>query len=296
MNRTLVGVSFLVANIAAPLHAEQYWLAWEGNDYPENEGWERRINGVGPAVRTLGDGIMSIDGRADRQIDDYYRMDRSLNPEPGELFVMQWRLRVNEVIGHPLGLYDPGVGLFSDDDNELTFVLGVDFIRSYHEDGAIIPIEPFVFHEFEVRSFDMQTYELRIDGTTARTGEFWKPNFRRSGVDWGDYTRGSASLTDWDYFRFGVVPEPSSLALILALAGGARRTCRHIPQTVRATIFPTARCVHAPRSFFVGTPSAVSCAAISRRVRRSDRHFRMRAITACSPGFAINRTPSVATS
>src|SRR5262245_4076497 len=119
-------ISFLlwiVIAVTASAQAEQYWVAWEGNDYPDNEWWERVVDGVGPAIRSLSDGILTIDGRADRQIDDYYRMDRLLNPEPGELFIMQWRFRVNEIDGPTLYPYDPSVHLFSDDD----WALGLQF-------------------------------------------------------------------------------------------------------------------------------------------------------------------------
>jgi len=223
-------LSSLLLAVTAPARAEQYWVAWEGNDYPENEGWERIVDGPGPATRSINDGVMTLDGRWDRQVDDYYRMDRTLDPNMGESFVLQWRVRVVEVIGNPLGLYDPGVGVFSDSGNELTFVLGVDFIRSYHEEGTTVPIEPGVFHTFDVLSPDMRTYELRIDGAIAYHGVFWD-QFRQSGIDWGDYTRGSASLTEWDYFRFGVVPEPSCnrlVACLLCLSPIMRRRSRRL--------------------------------------------------------------------
>jgi len=214
MTRFTLCILFAIAAADAARGAP-YWVAWEGNDYPENEGWERIVNGPQPAERTLADGIMTMDGLADRQIDDYYRMERPIDPEPGEVFVMQWRLRVNEIIGSPLTLKDAGIGVFSDEDWELLLVFGVDFIRSFHED-VVIPFEAHAFHTFEVRSFDMQRYELYMDGSTVYVGSFWEPSFRRSRIEWGDYTRGAASLVDWDYFRFGVIPEPSCCILLLA--------------------------------------------------------------------------------
>ena len=216
---TLALISTLCA-FTASATAEPYWVAWEGNDFPENEGWERIVNGPQPAERTLADGIMTMDGLADTQIDDYYRMDRLLDPEPGEEFVMQWRLRIDEVIGSPLALNDPGIGVSSDEDWQLLLVFGVDFIRSFHED-VILSFEPQVFHAFEVRSSDMQSYELRMDGTTVHVGSFWEPSFQQSRIEWGDATRGAASLVDWDYFRFGVVPEPAAIWLVLVGLGAA---------------------------------------------------------------------------
>ena len=213
MSRTLTIACFAIA-IAPAVPAAPYWVGWEGNDYPENEGWERITHDAGPAERTLAGGVMTMDGLADSQIDDYFRMDRPLDPGAREEFVMQWRLRVYEVNG----LKDPGIGLFSDDDWELLLVFGVDFIRSFHED-TVIPFEPDIFHTFEVRSSDMQSYELQIDGLIVYAGGFWEPSFRQARIEWGDYTRGASSLVDWDYFRFGVVPEPASAALIISLFG-----------------------------------------------------------------------------
>jgi hypothetical protein len=205
---------------ALPALAEPYWVTWEGTDYPENEGWERRVNGVGPAIRTLHDGIMTMDGLADLQIDDYYRMERQLNPEAGEEFVMQWRLRVVGVDGFPPA-YDPGAAVWSDDDWTVSLLFGTDFIHSFHE-AWYFPIEPMVFHALEFRSSDMRSYDLYLDGLLIHVGPFWEPTFDRSRVHWGDRARGSASLTDWDYFRFGIVPEPNSGLLLLALLGSTR--------------------------------------------------------------------------
>jgi hypothetical protein len=201
--------------------ADQFWVAWEGNDFPENEGWERRLNGVGPAQRTIADGIMTMDGLADRQIDDYYRMVRPLNPGPGEEFVAQWRLRVDEVDGSPLALYDPGVSINADDGWAVSFLFGTDFILSFYEDLEF-PMAADEFHVFEFHSSDMRTYNLFVDDHLLYSGLFWS-GLRESTIDWGDRARGSASLSDWDYLRYGAVPEPSTAFLFAAFLVSANR-------------------------------------------------------------------------
>ena len=216
MLRLLMFLAVLLYATIPIATADQYWVAWEGNDFPENEGWQRIVNGPQPAERTLADGIMTMDGLADRQIDDYYRMERPLDPEPGETFVMQWRLRVQQVVASPLYPFDPGLSLFSDEDWALAFHLGVDQVSLFHEDIRI-PYVPEAFHTFDVRSADMRTYQLSIDGVHAHSGVFWEPTFRSSRIEWGDYARGAASRAEWDYFRFGVVPEPRSGTLLVAL-------------------------------------------------------------------------------
>ena len=222
--RTLFCIAAALGMLVAQAGAAPYWISWEGNDFPENEGWERIVNGPQPAERTLADGIMTMDGLADRQIDDYYRMERLIDPGPGEEFVMQWRIRVDEIIGHPLALYDPGVAVWSDDDWEVSLLFGTDFVYSFHE-NILISVDPDVYHTWEFRSSDMRTYDLMVAGALIHTGFFWEPTFERSKVTWGDKARGAASLADWDYFRFGVVPEPSSALLIaVGLLAGRDRT------------------------------------------------------------------------
>lgn len=222
--RWLFGAVAVLGVLVGTAGAEPYWITYEGNDFPENEGWTRIVNGPQPADRSLADGIMTMDGLADRQIDDYYRMERSLDPGPGEEFVMQWRLRVDEVIGSSLTRHDPGICVSSDEDWQLLLVFGVDFIRSFHDD-VNIPFEAGAFHSFEVRSSDMHTYALWIDGAIVYTGSFWEPSYQQSRIEWGDAARGASSLADWDYFCFGVVAEPRSGSL-LALALIGRRFAR----------------------------------------------------------------------
>lgn len=217
----------VIAALAAPALATPYWVAWEGEDYPENEGWERIIEGDGPADRTLEQGTLTIDSRWSTQISDFYQIDRQLNPSHGERFVAQWRVRINEVAGNVS--YDPAVTMFSDDDWGLGFHFHSDGLSGTFED-FFIPFEPGVFHSFELRSADMESYELLLDGLHVRLGGFWEPAVSRSLIAWGDATRGAASSSDWDYFRFGVIPEPSGALAMYILLGTAcfRGTRRHV--------------------------------------------------------------------
>ncbi len=212
--RRLATLGILVCNLTGAARAEQFWVAWEGNDFPENQGWQRRVNGEGPAVRTLADGIMTIDGLWSTQVDDFYRVERPLSPDSGEQFVMQWRLRVDEVIGNPLALYDPGVAVFSDDGWTVSLLFGTNFMRSFHEQ-VTIPIQSGLFHSVTFRSSDMRSYLLFVDDALVRVGVF-SESFSPPGIDWGDRARGAASTSEWDYFRFGVVPEPGTCLLCLA--------------------------------------------------------------------------------
>jgi hypothetical protein len=207
--------------LALPAGAEPYWIAYEGNNFPENEGWSRswgnddgQYHGTG-AVRTIADGVLTMDSLYDDRVYDYARVDRygHLDPEPGETFIAEWRLKVDEVTGD---YYDPSVGVVGDTRMTVGFGYHYDFVECKYEDDVFIPIESGVFHDYRFLTSDMQTYELYIDGELAREGEFWH-GAGESYMVWGDSVRGAASLAHWDYVRFGVVPEPASWFLFSML-------------------------------------------------------------------------------
>ena len=198
--------------------ADEYWIAYEGNDWPENVGWTRGTSGGG-AIRFLERGNLVIDSRASIRISDFYSMDLggSLDPDPGEIFVARWRILIEEVNG----LRDPAFEIRSDDRWALVLYFDEATVGSLFEPGIRASFEPGVYHRFEVRSSDMRRYELYIDESLAITGAFRQGLFQ-SQVSWGDGFQGSASLTRWDYLRFGVVPEPST-AFMAAFALLSRR-------------------------------------------------------------------------
>ena len=143
-----------------------------------------------------------------------------IDPEPGEEFVAQWRVRLDDVDGWT----DPAFNISSDGSWVVPFSMGHDFIR----DGWDLEVgfEPDVFHEFELRSPDMRTYDLYIDGTLVGQSLF-RALTGQSQVTWGPGTQGTASLTRWDYVRFGVVPEPTAglaLVVLTLLGGDVRRS------------------------------------------------------------------------
>ena len=191
--------------------ADPYWIAYEGNEFPENEGWTRITGPLGGAQRFIENGALVLDSRASTSIVDFYRreMNGQLDPDPGELFIMQWRLKIDEVVG----LYDVVAGVFFDENWAAAFQLNEDTIFSTFEAGVSASFQPGVFHDFELRSADMRSYELYIDNVLAIQGSFWL-SLQGSRVGWGDGVQGAASLSRWDYVRFGVVPEPGAVLLM----------------------------------------------------------------------------------
>jgi len=207
-----------LAVLTSTAGAEPYWISYDGNDFPENEGWTREYgdengHGQGGAVRSIEDGALVLDGLRHVAIYDAYTMSRPIDPAPDELFIMRWRLRVDEVSARE----DPAVVAFSDDSWGVGFQFSESYVESTFEDAVTAAFEAGVFHLFELRSYDMRQYELLIDGEVALVGPFFD-TITASEVGWGDAVTGSASLSRWDYFEFGVVPEPCSAAT-LSVAG-----------------------------------------------------------------------------
>jgi hypothetical protein len=201
--------------------AEPYWITYEGNDLPENEGWGRswgnddgQYHGDG-AVRTLEDCILTMDSLYDLRVYDYaYRyLYGAVDPDPGELFIAEWRVQVDKTTGDG---YDALVGFASDEAHLLSFGLFPDHVESIWEDGVTLSIAPGVFHAYRLETWDMASYELYIDGVLVREGTFWQGSLE-SKLGWGDAVSGAANRSHWDYVRMGVVPEPCSLLLLTGM-------------------------------------------------------------------------------
>jgi hypothetical protein len=195
---------------ATSASADEYWITYEGNDFPENQGW-RRVHGAIPAQRWIEDGKLFIDSRASVSIFDFVKMtfNGTLDPDPGELFLMRWRLKVGEVNGFA----DPGISVTSDELYAVGLRYSEHFVFSSFEPGLFAEFEPGVFHQYELRSPDMRVYELYIDDTLAFEGMFYE-QLLPTRVAWGDVFSGATSITQWDYVRFGVAPEPGSGLLV----------------------------------------------------------------------------------
>ena len=224
----IVGLTLAAALVAPAASAEQYWIAYEGNDFPEEVGWERNWGDWegqyhGGAYRSLEGGVLTIDSLHDDGVFDFafIEMPGQIDPEAGELFVMEWGLKIDEVVGY----WDPVVALRSDG----KWAVGLEFdestVTSAFEDGVWAAFSPGVFHDYRLTSSDMLTYQLHVDGQLTLEGSFWL-SASESYVAWGDGVQGAASLTHWDYFRFGVVPQPQALSIVLvwaAVFGGRQR-------------------------------------------------------------------------
>lgn len=206
----------LTIALVARANADRYWVAYEGDDFPENEGWERVYgdeNGPqqGGSNRSLEEGLLVLDSTRNHLIYDTYFRRQQINPDPGEKFICEWRMRVASNAGPAA---DNRVGIAKDGGGIVGFDLGYDAVRSSRE-GWTEPLAPGIFHTFRLESSDMVTYRFWLDGINVREGR-WSSSLNESYVGFGDSSLGGniVSFAEWDYLRFGVVPEPSSIMLV----------------------------------------------------------------------------------
>jgi hypothetical protein len=213
--------AFILLAVAASAVGEPYWVAWEGDSLPEEQGWTRSwgdwsglYHGVG-SVRTVADGVMTMDSLYDFGVFDYVHMERSMDPGPGETFVAEWRVCVDAVVSAGPPHEDPVVTIYSDQHTLLAFGYWPDGVRSLFEPDLFVPLTLGAFNSFRVESTNMQEYTFWVNGLFAFAGNFHgTPG--SSEFAWGDSVCGVASLTRWDYLRFGaVIPEPSTAVVLL---------------------------------------------------------------------------------
>jgi len=213
--------------VVSVVNAEQYWIAYEGNDFPENEGWTRHTY-AGGAERWLEDGSLAIDTTGDLEITDWYSHSDIRGPGLGETFVAEWRLRVDESLVY----YNADLTIARPDlPGDLTIEHTTDHIRIF-DDWTTIDITPGEFHSYRLESQDMDAYTLFIDGVPVYDGYFQTPSVLDPFLAFGDAIRGAGSLSRWDYVRFGIVPEPCSL-ILLVLMSVVSSICRNRRCTYR---------------------------------------------------------------
>jgi hypothetical protein len=215
--RRIQVVLMILAVPGMPALADMWWHTYEANGtYPEDDGWSRIVMGGG-AERWFQDGTLVLDSRASNEIvDAYYQYMPSL-PDPGqEIFLAQWRLRVVEDSGG-----DPGIGISFGPPGDVLLEYELNRIYSTNEFEYVADFQAGVFHEYALTTSDLASYALYVDGALVHVGQLNAPGFG-AWLEWGDPTSGRTSLTEWDWVRFGVVPEPSAgLLLGVAFAGMA---------------------------------------------------------------------------
>jgi hypothetical protein len=231
MNRLLIFIAALSCAGFSAANAEQYWIAYEGDDFPENVGWERHWGVHVPPgdpnsvpERSIEDGVFVLDTTSDIWLNDYYEIDRAIDPGPGELFVAEWRVAVDELLVY----WDAGIAIARDNPpGHVAVFFGVDQLLIDTADDIVLPIAPGP-HSYRFESWDMDQFQLYMDGALIHQGVFESESLLQSYVVFGNGTLGASSLSRWDYVRFGAIPEPSSFLLAIAALRALRHTTRRV--------------------------------------------------------------------
>jgi len=226
-----VALGLAVAWTAPGVLAAPYWVSYEGNDFPENEGWNHYYgDGNWPtehtALRSIEGGCLVINDLYDPRIfDGAQRMLRAeqVLPQPGETFVAEWRAWVDP----RSAAVDSGVGIVRGTvPDYIRFFLGPAGMQLEVPGGPVtVPYEPGVFHSFRAVATDGAALVLELDGNPVWSGAF--NGELGPGLDtqiyFGNLVSGASSLVRWDYVRFGIVPEPLVFPTLLLLSGYLRR-------------------------------------------------------------------------
>ena len=200
--------------LAGPVDADL--VTFEGNDFPENVGWER-ISFL-EADRTLDEGwfVQSFDRPGEQ---DFYR--RGLGAFAGvDPFFVEWRVQTNA----PMSLLDenkiPVVVVAGGHSGAFYHTTMTDERVQLFRDTSIplviVEIEPGLPHTYRLELYGPDFFAWQIDGVTVESGA---PQGAYPGSDsrltWGAEYHPNGHAARWDYVRYGLIPEPGTTVFLL---------------------------------------------------------------------------------
>ena len=150
--------------------ATPYLVAYEGDVYPEQAGWERNIS-AGGADRSLDNGIFTLWALDDNMISDQYiyDMQEQLNPDPGEYFFAEWRMRLLPESGSS----DVGIALRTDGaERQFSAYYAVNGFGASGDGGGVVWIDATQFRTYRLESYNMVDYTIWVDGQWGWDGFF----------------------------------------------------------------------------------------------------------------------------
>jgi hypothetical protein len=211
---------------AASVYADGYYKRYDADDaFPEGEGWWRRFHDPEQQLeRELTGGTLLIDSRASGLIFDNYTVaDPALEPGPGEILEITWRMRMLDGVTEE-DLSDVSLNVTNPMDAYVSLQLGMDFVADPGNQPSVppqmYPVAPVEWHTYRLVTADMQEYDLFVDEAFAFGGVFHGVSITPGAhVTWGDVTMGAlTSLSEWDFVEVRVVPEPGGASGILVAA------------------------------------------------------------------------------
>ena len=222
MMRMLLFGTLILGLLVSPARGDPFFLRYDADNFPEKAGWERyTYDPEGGLIRTVEDGIFTIDSRRSAYTADFYhRHVPAIELNLGEELRLEWRMRTLET-DTTWKRTDVVVGIGNLEEEFVEIYLAPDYV-AVNEDGIEWPEHVYEFgqdqwHTFLFTSTDMQEFDLFVDGDFAFHGQFtrhWLLGPNR--VSFGDVVTGRTSLSEWDYVQVSVLPEAASGTLALA--------------------------------------------------------------------------------
>jgi hypothetical protein len=220
MRKASVGLLLAVMTVS-PGMADGFDYLYTADRFPESEAWWRHTNDPFQRIRRgIDNGVFWLDTRASLSISDLYKFeDLALEPSGGEPLRITWRMRTLET--NTFGVQsDVALAFRNSAGDYVQFFLAPEFVfeRGSGPPGApqhLYRIAPQAFHTYVFETPDGQSYDLNVDGEFAFEGIF--QSWSRPGapqVVFGDTIHGNWSLSEWDFIRIQLVPEPGSGLLV----------------------------------------------------------------------------------
>ena len=217
MFRRSVAVAILAS--AAVTHAAE--VCYDGTVFPEEAGFARA--GTFDADRSVADGVFSHHvelGQWDPPPygeQDFYRFD--LDEFVGRPFFAEWRMTSDAPRSEVDENNGAGLIVFTGGGVGYHFNMASDFariLRGYPFPTIYFDIEAGVPHTYRLEVYGADYFEFQIDGLVVDSG-LPEAEFPSSDalMSFGTRFYMDESTSNWDYVRFGTIPEPATGLLVL---------------------------------------------------------------------------------
>ncbi len=209
---TITRATVVVLVLACTLYADL--VVYEGEVFPEELEWERV--GTFDADRALVDGWLVID--VDLGVwapppggeQDLYKRDI---PEfAAQSFFVEWRVKTDAPREEISGVGGSSLVIAGGVATNYHTTIASDQAR-FIVDGEVwwVDIEPHVPHVFRVEFLGDEWFSWSIDGVELVAGDPEADIFSGAPlIQWGSKMWNTPSINEWDYVRYGTIPEPGS--------------------------------------------------------------------------------------
>ncbi|MBU0718818.1 MAG: PEP-CTERM sorting domain-containing protein [Planctomycetes bacterium] len=205
-------------------------VTYDGDVFPEDVGWERV--GSGYVLRTLEAGFLVQVGEEIGFLDGYRRSLTDF--VGGETFFIEWRVETDapssllDVSGTPVVVVLGGSGAAF-----YHTTITDSRVQLYRDTGiplVYVDIEAGIPHTYRVELQGTASYAWYIDGELVDSGVPEGPYPTTDPqVIWSIRHYEIGNTTRWDYLKYGEIPEPGTVVLLLAgaacIAWRHRRSC-----------------------------------------------------------------------